>query len=165
MGKLLAGAAVVLLVAAGAWAGGEGDGEKKVDLSKVPKKVVSAVKKKYPEATIRGASTETDKGKKVYEIAITNKGQKIDVSLTPAGKILSVEAEVKMKDVPKAVAKAMRSKYPKAKVKLIEEVSKGKTRYYEFQLTTAEGQAVEASFDPSGKYLPPEKAAPKDDKK
>ena len=165
MAKVLAGTAVVLLVvAAGAWAGGE-EGEKKVDLSKVPKKVVSAVKKKYPEAKIRGVSTEVDKDQKVYEVAITNKGQKIDVSLTPDGKIISIEAEIQMKDVPKAVVKALQTKYPKAKVRLIEEVTKGKTRYYEFQLTTAEGQAVEASFDPSGKYRPPEPAAPKEEKK
>jgi uncharacterized membrane protein YkoI len=163
MAKFLAGAAVVLLVVVGAWAGG--DGEKTVPLNKVPKKVLAAVKAKYPNAKIRGASTETDKGKTVYEIAITNKKQKIDVTLTPAGKIVSIEAEVAMKDVPKKVAKAMQSKYPKATVKLVELVTKGKTRYYEFQLTTADGQTVEASFSPTGKYLPPEPKPAKEDKK
>jgi hypothetical protein len=162
MGRLLAGAAVVLLVAAGAWAGG--DGEKPVPLDKVPRKVIDAVKAKYPKATIRGASTETDKDKTVYELAITNKKQKIDVSLTPEGKIISIEAEIEMKDVPKKVVKAFESKYPKAKVKLIEEVTKGTMHYYEFQLTNADGETVEASFDPSGKYLPPE-PAPKKEKK
>jgi len=162
MGKVLASAAVVLLMAAGVWAGG--DGEKAVPLDKVPKKVLDAVKAKYPTAKLRSASTETDKGKTVYEIAITNKKQKIDVSLTSEGKIVSIEAEIEMKDVPKKVVKAFKSKYADAKVKLIEEVTKNKTHYYEFQITTADGQSMEVSFDPSGKYLPPE-PAPKKDKK
>ena len=91
MGRLLAGSAVVLLMAAGAWAGG--DGEKPVPLDKVPRKVLDAVKSKYPNATIRGASTETDKDKTIYEIAITNTKQQIDVSLTPDGKIVYAIAD------------------------------------------------------------------------
>src|SRR6516162_3040288 len=154
--------AVLFFVAVGAWAGG--DGEQSVPLDKVPGKVIDAVKAKCPNATLRSASTETDKGKTVYELAITNKKQKIDVSLTPEGKIVSIEAEIELKDVPKKVVKAFESKYPKAKVKLIEEVTKDKTRYYEFQITTADGENLEASFDPSGKYLPPE-PAPKKEKK
>ncbi len=164
MGKLLAGATVVVIVAAGAWAGG--DGEKQVDLKKVPKVVVDAVKARYPGATIRGASTETDMGKTVYEIMITTKKkQKIDVSLTTDGKIVSTEAEIVLKDVPRKVVQAMNARYPKAKVKLIEEVTRGKTRYYEFQLTTAAGQSVEASFDPSGKFRNEEKVPVKEEKK
>jgi uncharacterized membrane protein YkoI len=160
MRNFVTGTAVVLLVtAAAAWAGG--DQEKTVNLDKVPKKVIDAVKAKYPKATIRSASTETEKDKTIYELSITNKKQKIDVSLTSEGKIVSIEAEIELKDVPMKVVKAFESKYPKAKVKLIEEVTKDKAHYYEFQITTADGQNVEASFDPTGKYLPPEPAPKK----
>jgi uncharacterized membrane protein YkoI len=169
MGKLLAGMAVVVLVAAGAWAGGEG--EKTIPLDKVPKKVMAAVKAKYPKATVRGASKEMDKDKVVYEIAITYKKQKIDVSLTPAGKIIATEAEIAMKDVPKSVAKALKSKYPKATVKLVEKVTnlaekvtKDKKVSYEFQIVTADDQRLEVTFSAVGKFLTEKKVPAKEEK-
>jgi hypothetical protein len=153
----------VLLVAAGAWAGG--DGEKSIPLDKVPKKVLAAVNAKYPNAKIRGAAKETDKDKVVYEIAITNKKQKIDVSLTPAGKIVSIEAEIAMKEVPKSVAKALKGKYPKATVKMVEKVTRDKKVTYEFQIVTADEQRLEVTFSSGGKFLKEEKMPDKEEQK
>jgi hypothetical protein len=128
--------------------------EEKVELAKVPKPVLEAVKKRFPEAKLVGASTEKEGDKLVYEIEIKVNDKTIDVTLTPEGKIVTIEKQIDTKDVPKAVAEALEKKYPKATIKLVEEVSKDdKIVKYEFQIETAEKKALEVSFDPSGKFL------------
>jgi len=128
--------------------------EEKVDLEKVPKVVLESVKKKFPDAKLVGASTEKDGDKLVYEIEIKVKDKTIDVTLTPDGKIVLVEKEIDPKDVPKAVAEALEKKYPKATIKLVEEVSKDdKIEKYEYQIVTADKKMLEVSFDPAGKFL------------
>jgi uncharacterized membrane protein YkoI len=136
--------------------------EEKVALDKVPKAVLDAVKGRFPDAKISGASREKEGDKTVYEITIKNKGQNIDVTLTPEGKIVLLEKEIAAKDLPKAVKMALDAKYPKAKFKLIEEVVKvkdgsEKLEYYEAHLVTAQAEPVEVEVAPDGKILKVEK--------
>ncbi len=134
--------------------------EEKVPLDKVPKAVLDAVKAKFPEAKINGAEKETDKEKKtVYEINISIKDQKADITVTPEGKIVSVEKVIAVKDMPKPVAEALEKKYPKATIKQVEEISDGadKITKYEAVIITADNKTLEVSFDPSGKFLEEEK--------
>src|SRR5262249_39399956 len=133
-------------------------GESKVDLNKVPKAVKAAIKARFPDAKINGASTEKDGDKTVYELAIVNKGQKIDVTLTPEGQIVTMEKEITLKDLPKAVAATLHAKYAKADLKIIEEVwhvkdKQEKLAYYEFLLTTTAKKTVEVEIAPDGKFL------------
>jgi hypothetical protein len=138
--------------------------EEKVDLAKVPKPVLEAVKKKFPDAKMVGASTEKEGDKLVYEIEIKVNDKTIDVTVTPEGKIVTIEKEIDAKNVPRAVAEALEKKYPKATIKLVEEVSKDdKIVKYEFQIVTADKKALEVSFDPSGKFL--EEEVKKEEKK
>src|SRR6266568_8642865 len=95
--------------------------EEKVPLDKVPKEVMDAVKKKFPDAKIVGAEKEVENGTTSFEVAIKNKDQNIDVILTPEGKITAVEAEIPAKDLPKEVTTALDKKYPKAEIKKVEE--------------------------------------------
>jgi hypothetical protein len=130
--------------------------EEKVPPDKVPQAVVRAVKKRFPEAEMKQAGKELEGGKTVYEIAIKDKGHAIDVTLTPEGKILEFEREIDAKDMPKAVAKALRNKYAKATYKTVEEVIKvkdGKERlaYYEIKLVTAGKKSLEVTVTPAGK--------------
>ena len=60
----------------------------------------------------------------VYEVAVVNKKQKIEVTLTPGGKIIEIEKQIGQKRLPKTVADALASKYPGASFKMIEEVIK-----------------------------------------
>jgi uncharacterized membrane protein YkoI len=129
--------------------------EEEVPLDKVPKVVLDAVKAKYPNAKLEGASTETENGQKVYEVAITEKGAHIDVTLTPEGKITLVEKEIEAKDLPREVVEALIDKHPGATVKLAEEMSDGagKVQAYELKIVTAENKVLELKFDPKGKTL------------
>ena len=130
--------------------------EQKVALDKVPKVVKKAVKKRFPDAKLKSAEKETENGKTVYEIAITDKDQKIEVTLTPEGQIVGIEKQIAAKDLPQAVTKTLEGKYPKATYKVIEEVFKvkdgeEKLAYYEVLLVTAEKKKLEVSVKSDGK--------------
>src|SRR5262245_14200581 len=144
--------------------------EEKVPLDKLPQAVVDAVKAKFPKAKLVSAEKETDDGKTVYEVAIKNDKQSIEVTLTPEGKIVEIEKRIAAKDLPKAVAKALEEKYPKATYKRIEEIikvkdDKEKLEYYEVLLVTAENKKLEVAVAPDGKITKTaDKSKEKEDK-
>ena len=155
-------AAMILMAAApAAWA------DEKVDLDKVPKAVMDAVKARFPDAEIKGAEKETEEGKLYYEIEILNKKEEIDVELTPDGALSEIEKEIEYKDLPKAVSQALEAKYPKAEFDEVEEVTKvdkktEKLAYYEVQVKTADKKHYEVQVDPDGKIVNEEKKDKKD---
>jgi uncharacterized membrane protein YkoI len=137
--------------------------EEKIDLDKLPKEVTAAVKKKFPDAKLVGAEKEVEKDKTTYEVSLKNKDQKIDVILTPEGKIIAIEAEITAKDLPKEVSAALDKKYPKAKIKVIEKITKDEKTSYEILLDT-DKKTVEVVFDPKGKMLQEEVREKKEEK-
>jgi uncharacterized membrane protein YkoI len=149
-------AALLVLVAVA-----HGD-EEKVALDKLPKVVMEAVKARFKDATATGASTETENGKLVYEVTIQHMGHKIDVTLIPEGEILMIEREIAAKNLPRAVAKTLEDKYPKATYKIVEEIIKvakkeEKLAYYEVLLVTADNKALEVQVTAEGKVVNEEK--------
>jgi uncharacterized membrane protein YkoI len=129
------------------------DEEEKIPLDKVPKAVLDAVKAKYPAGELKGAEKETEDGKTVYEIALKDKGQNIEATFKPDGTLVSIEKEIALKDLPKAVAEALDAKYPKATVNKVEEETEGDKVTYELQLVTADKKHLEVVFDPTGKVV------------
>jgi hypothetical protein len=132
------------------------DAEEKVALDKVPKAILDTVKAKFPDAKLIGASKELDEKKKtVYEIELTVKDVRIDVTLTSEGKIVTVEKVIPAKDLPKVVAEAVEKKYPKATLKTVEEITDGsdKITKYEAIILTTDKKKLEVCFDPTGKFL------------
>jgi hypothetical protein len=150
------GLALLALVGLSALRADEGK-EEKIPLDKLPKAVVDAVKAKFEGAELVSAEKEKEDGKEVFEVAIKHKGQNIEVTLTPEGKIVSVEKEIAVKDLPKEVSEALDAKYPKATIKKLEEVTEGDKLTYEALLVTADKKTVEAVFDPKGKLVKEEK--------
>ena len=60
-------------------------------------------------------------------------------SWSPDGTWIAIDKQLDVKELPKAVAKTLEEKYPKAKYDVIEEVTKKeKIEYYEVELTTAD---------------------------
>jgi uncharacterized membrane protein YkoI len=135
--------------------------EEKVPVDKLPKKVVDAVKAKYPDAELVKASKEKEDGKVLYEVNVKNKGQKIDVTFTEDGKFVSEEKEIAAKDLPKEVSAALEGKYPKAEIKRAEDVTEGEKKYFEILLVTADKKTMEVQIDAKGKILKEEKKEPK----
>jgi uncharacterized membrane protein YkoI len=140
-----------------------------IPLDKLPKEVTAAIKKKFPDAELVEADKSKEDGKVVYEVTIKFKKTELDVTVTPEGKILSVEKEIEVADVPKAVMKALEKKYPKATVKGASEISKDdKVAEYEFDIVTKDEKRLYVTFDTAGKFLDEEKVPEepkKDDKK
>jgi putative PepSY-like beta-lactamase-inhibitor len=132
--------------------------EEKVPLDKLPKAVADAVKAKFPKAELVSADKEKDNGKEVFEVNIKHEGASIDVTVTPEGKIVLIEKTIAAKDLPKAVADALKAKYPDATIKKVEEISKDdKIEKYEALIVAKDKQLLEVSFDPTGKFLEEEK--------
>lgn len=129
--------------------------EATVPLDKVPKKVMGAVKKRFPKADVKEASKEGDGEKLIYEVTLKENGLNIDVTLTPVGAIVLIEKEVPYEKLPKAVAEGFRKKYPDVKLDMVEEVIKvdaGKETldYYEFHWKDGAGKEQEAEVTPAG---------------
>ena len=130
--------------------------EEKVPLDKVPKAILDSVKARFADGKLTGAGKEVEDGKPVYEVSLKLNGKNIDVTLTPEGKLLGIEKEIAAKELPKAVAKTLKEKYPKAEYKMVEEVIKvkkgvEKLEYYEVLLVTAAKKNVEVTVSPNGK--------------
>jgi len=126
-----------------------------VALDKLPKAVVDGVKAKFPGAVLTKALSEMEDNKLVYEVSLKHKGTNYDIIVTPEGTITLVEKAIDAKSLPKAVSDALDKKYPKAKIKLAEELSDGtgKVTAYEVHITTADNKEVAVEFEPNGKIV------------
>jgi hypothetical protein len=131
--------------------------EQKVALKDLPQAVLDAVRAKFPGAELKGAGKETEDGKTLYEVALKDKGQDVDATLTPEGTITEIEREITPQALPKPVAAALEAKYPKASIKkaeMIVAIDDGKeTKSYEAILTTEDKKSVEVKLSPEGKIL------------
>lgn len=127
--------------------------DEKVPLDKVPAAVMKAVKDKFPGAAVKGAEKEVEDGKTTYEIASVHDGHKLDVSVKEDGTIAQVEKEIEAKDLPKAVAEAVKAKYPKGSIKKSEEITEGEKATYEVVVAVDGKKPFEVVLDPKGKIL------------
>jgi uncharacterized membrane protein YkoI len=148
---------VVIYMLSGMAMGAEDAKEGKVPLDKVPKAVLKAVRDKFKGAELVNAQTEKEDGKLIYEIIINDKGQNVDVSVTPEGKIISFERTIATKELPRPVIEAINKKYPQAEFKRIEEFTEEEKMNYEVLLVTDDKKMIELVLDREGKILREEK--------
>jgi hypothetical protein len=165
MHKVLSGLALAAVVALTSAIRAD-DGEEKVPIDKLPKAVTDALKKKYPGAELVSATKDTDGDEVTYGVTIKYKKQELDLTLTPEGKVLEVEREIEVKEVPKVVMDAAKKKYPKADFKGASEISRDdKVAEYQFDVVTADKKHVYATFDKDGKFVEDEPVEEPKDKK
>jgi hypothetical protein len=143
--------------------------DEKVAIDKLPKAVTEAVAKRFPEAKLLSAEKESADGKTVYDVALKNKNQNIEVTVTPEGKIDSYEIEIAAKDMSRAAIATLEAKYPKATYTKVEEVykvkdGKEKMEEYEVLLMTAD-KKVEVLVTPEGRITKTSEEKPKEEKK
>jgi hypothetical protein len=153
-------AAALVLAVCASFAGAD---EEKVPLDKVPAKVLDAVKAKFANAELVGASREKENNEVIYEVSIKHEGHKIDVELKEDGTILLYEKTIDAKDLPGKVTNAVKEKYGKVTYKVAEEVfKKDKLEYYEVVVETAEKKVFEAEVSAEGKILKEEEKKKKE---
>jgi hypothetical protein len=165
----VAGVVAMTLLLAGSTRAEEKE-KKKVDL---PAKVKASLDERFPGAELTGAEKEMEDGNVVYDLELKHKGRKYEMDVKEDGTIMEIEKEVKGKDVPAAVTKAVEAKYPKAAVKEVMEVNvvKGKDEkpdHYEVTISIEgekKGKEVIVALDGSSvKEEAPEAPEPKEKK-
>jgi uncharacterized membrane protein YkoI len=132
--------------------------EEKITPDKLPKKVMDAVKARFPAAEFTSITKETADGKVVYDIELKEKGRKYEMDIQEDGTVLEVEKEVAVKDLPEAVTKALKAKFPKATIKEVMEVNlvkdnKEKPDHYEVILETEDKKTMEVEVSMDGKTI------------
>ena len=139
----------------------------KIPLGEVPAAVLEAVKAKFPGAELKKAETETEDDATIFEVALEHQETNVDVALTPEGSILEIETEIAAADLPEAVSKAIRAKYPAATPKKVERVVAFKdgeeSKSFEVLLAIGDEDRVELTLSESGKILEEEEAEEDDD--
>ena len=132
--------------------------DKKLDLDKIPKAVMDALKAKFPNPVIHKWTKEKEGDDVIYDIEFKQGERKCEADIKEDGTIVNYEKELAAKDLPAAVTKAVEKKYPKATMKEIMEITevKGKEEKlegYEIVLETADKKEVELTVAPDGKIL------------
>lgn len=132
--------------------------EESVPLDKVPKPVMAAFQARFKDAKATEAAREVVDGKTLYEVTFKEKGLNVDVTFSAEGELLMIEKEIAAKNLPKAAARALEDKYPKATYKIVEEIIKvekqqEKLLHYEVLLTTADKKALEVQVAADGKIV------------
>ena len=98
------------------------DEPKKIAPKDLPAKITQTVNTRLPGAQISSAEKETEDGKVVYDLEMSQKGLKYEMDILEDGTLVEIEKEVKTPSA--AVTKAVMQKYPEAKIKIVMEVNK-----------------------------------------
>jgi hypothetical protein len=125
---------------------------KPLELNLVPKAVMNAVMKKYPDAQPQSAVQGVEDKKPFIDVHILVKGQKIWVTCDPGGAIQMIDREITVKELPAAVAAAFNKKYPQATVRLVNEIAEGSEASYDIAITFQKKPII-AVFAASGAFL------------
>lgn len=144
--------------------------EKKDEKVEIPKKVMDALKAKFPKAAIDKVTKEKEGDKDVYDIEFKQGKQKFEADIFADGTIHNWEKEVAEKDLPKAVSDAAYKKYPKSTFKEIMQITdvkdgKDTPGGFEIVLETADKKSVEITVSPEGKILEDSTDPKKEEKK
>lgn len=81
--------------------------ERKIKREELPPAVEKTVAEESKDATIRGFSTEMEKGKRLYEVELMANGHSKDISMDEQGNIAEIEEEVAMNSLPAAVKEGL----------------------------------------------------------
>jgi hypothetical protein len=127
--------------------------EKKIKRSDLPAAVEKTVAAQSAGATIRGFSTEKEKGQTLYEVEMTVNGHSKDLSIAADGSIVEIEEQVALDSLSPEVKAGLQAKAGKGKLVKVESLTKKeKLVAYEAQVET-NGKKSEVQVGPDGKPL------------
>ena len=128
------------------------DADQKTSLSKLPPAVRATVEAESKGATVKGISSEKEKGKTVYELETLVNGRTRDLMIDSAGKVFVVEEQLDADKAPGPVRAALEAK---GKIVTLESVMQDGKTTYEGQVQTKAGKKVAVAVDASGKPIKP----------
>jgi len=127
--------------------------EKKIKRSDLPPAVEKTVTVQSAGATIRGFSTEKEKGQTLYEVEMTVNGHSKGISMASDGSIVEIEEQVALDSLSPEVKAGLQAKAGKGKILKVESLTKkDKLVAYEAQVET-NGKKSEVQVGPDGKPL------------
>jgi hypothetical protein len=127
--------------------------EKRIKRDELPTAVKKTVAEQSQGATVRGFTTEVEKGQRFYEVELTINGHGKDVSMDERGKVVEVEEDISMNSLPPAVREGLIAAAGKGTISKIESLTrKGKLVAYEALVKTGTRSAeIQVGLD--GKKL------------
>lgn len=128
--------------------------EEDVSKHQVPKAILEAFEKAYPNAQEVEFEKKIVAGKAVYEVEYTENGREYEILYDSDGVILQMEETLDVKALPEPIVQAISKAYPKATIEDAEKVMKpdGTVIVYEVEIK-AEGKKLELELDANGKIL------------
>jgi hypothetical protein len=127
--------------------------ERKIKRSDLPPAVEKTVAAQSAGATVRGFSTEKEKGQIFYEAQLTVNGHGKDVLIAADGTIAEIEEEVVLDSLSTSVKTGLQTKAGKGKILKVESITKkDKLVAYEAQIET-NGKKSEIQVGPDGRPL------------
>jgi len=132
--------------------------DEKVEADKLPQKVKETLKTRWSSAKITIATKTMENGAVVYDIEMTQDGKKREADIKEDGTIVNFENEIANKDLPAAVAAAVKAKHPDATLKeametLVIKDGKDTVDEYEVLIVTGDNKEVELTVSPDGKKI------------
>ena len=115
---------------------------KEVSKHEVPKAVLEAFEKAYPNAKEVEFEKEIFEGKAAYEVEYKENGREYEILYNSDGVILQIEETLDVKALPEPIIQAISKAYPKATIEDAERVIK------------PDGTVTDSSYMPLGSILP-----------
>jgi len=123
-------------------------GEKKLSVKNLPPAVRATVEAESKNATVKGISSEKEKGKTVYELETLVNGRTRDLMIDAAGKVYVVEEQLDADKAPAPVRAALEAK---GKIVTLESVQENGTTTYEGRVQPKTGKKITLELDANGK--------------
>jgi hypothetical protein len=101
--------------------------EKQIKRAQLPPAVEKTVAEQSQGATIKGFSTEIEKGKRVYEVAMTVDGHGKDILIDAKGNVIEVEEVVAMDSLSQPVKDGLTKAAGSGTINMIESLTKNGT--------------------------------------
>ena len=133
------------------------DSEKKIQLEDLPAGVQDAVRQQVRvqgggTATLRGLTMEMEHGKKTYEAELLVNGHSKDIRFDAAGRVIALEEEVAINNIPEAARDAINKAVGDGKLIKIEQVTGNGRISYEAAIQRG-SKNIEYAVDGSGKHV------------
>ncbi|SFI73714.1 PepSY-like domain-containing protein [Nitrosomonas sp. Nm34] len=132
--------------------------EKEVSKDQVPKAVLEAFEKAYPNAKKVEFEKEMFEGKEAYEVEYKENGKEYEILYSSEGEVLQKEETIDVKELPESIVQAISKVHPKATIKEAEKLMKpdGTVTGYEVEIKE-EGKEFELELDANGNILKTER--------